>query len=244
MRMFSQDDHVTSMIDQKLAAGFTALPARITGVNNLETLSVNVQPIVNDLYTDGTADEFPDILNVPLIMPGSRKALVSFPVEIGDTVLLVFAQRSMDNFKLGAGRPTTPNDSRKNDLQDAIAIPGLFPFGTSSNRASTRKYPHNPKDVVVVANIGGNECEVRLATSGDITLNTEFQVNVNAKDINLTATNAIAIKGASMSIDVPNTTWKGNYTMTGQATFNGIPFSTHKHTGVTPGNGTSATPVA
>ncbi|MGF6221668.1 hypothetical protein AB7M26_004450 [Pseudomonas sp. F-14 TE3482] len=249
MRAPSSEDTLNSMIDQKQARMFTSMPAVITGVN-LDSMSVNVQPAINELYSDGEVEEFPEILSVPLIMPGSRKALVSFPVEVGDTVMLIFAQRSMDNFKLGNGRPTQPNDYRKHDMQDAIAIPGLFTFGNSANKPSSRKWSHNTKDVVIVANIGGNEAEIRIAESGDITMNTEFKVNVNAKDINLTATNAIAIKAASMSIEVPTTTWlgdysqTGNYDLTGEATFNGIAFSTHRHTGVTPGSGTSAGPIA
>jgi phage baseplate assembly protein gpV len=59
-----------------------------------------------------------------------------------------------------------------------------------------------------------------------------------------------------MVVDADVTTWIGsinlqgnlvqigNYTITGVATFNGIPFSTHKHIGVTVGGGTSGTPTA
>ena len=52
-----------------------------------------------------------------------------------------------------------------------------------------------------------------------------------------------------MIVDVEETTWvgtishTGNYTGVGTHTFNGIPFETHKHIGVTSGNGTSGTPV-
>lgn len=249
MRAPSSEDTLNSMIHQNQALMFTGMPAVITGVN-LDSMSVNVQPAINEMYSSGEVEEFPEILSVPLIMPGSKKALVSFPVEVGDTVMLMFSQRSMDNFKLGNGRPTQPNDSRKHDMQDAVAIPGLFTFGNSANKPSSRKWSHNTKDVVIVANIGGNEAEIRLAESGDITMNTEFKVNVNAKEINLTATSSITIDTPTMNINADTTNWSGNivhtgnYTQTGSSTFNGIVFATHKHTGVTPGSGTSAGPIA
>lgn len=249
MRAPSSEDTLNSMIHQNQALMFTSMPAVITGVN-LDSMSVNVQPAINEMFSDGEVSEFPDILSVPLIMPGSKNALVSFPVEVGDTVLLVFSQRSMDNFKLGNGRPTQPNDYRKHDMQDAIAIPGLFTLSNSVNKPSSRKWNHNTKDVVVVANIGGNEAEIRLSESGDITMNTEFKVNVNAKEINLTATDTITIDTPVMNINADTTNWtgnithSGNYTQTGTSTFNGIVFATHKHVGVTVGTGTSSIPTA
>lgn len=177
--------------------------------------------------------------------------MVSFPINVGDTVMCVFSQRSMDNFKIGNGQPTVPNDYRKFSDQDAVAIPGLFSFAKSVNRPAIRKYPHNPKtDLVIAHNIAsGTEVMIQLKQSGELIINTEQSVTVNCKTGVMNATESYTINTPTMNINAQTTNWtgniihSGNYTMTGQAKFNGILFDTHFHSGVTPGSGTSG-PVA
>ena len=66
------------------------------------------------------------IYNVPVLFPRSRKAAVTFPLEKGDTVLLVFAERSLDEWIEKGGNKVSPEDPRRHDMSDAIAIPGCF----------------------------------------------------------------------------------------------------------------------
>lgn len=252
MREPSLTDTLNTHFNVRMASLYTALPCVVTNVvNGLNNLQVDVQPAINILYRDGTSEERPQILGVPVIMPGSSTTLVSFPINVGDTVMCVFSQRSMDNFKIGQGQPTVPNDYRKMSVQDAVAIPGLYPFARSLNNPGARKWPHSTSDLVMSHNVGtGTEVEIRLKANGDVVVNTEFNVITNSKTAQINATESISIKAPAMSVEVDETTWvgnithTGNYTMTGVATFNGIVFNTHKHTGVTPGPGTSGGPVA
>lgn len=246
-------DYIQTQFQINMAEVYTALPCIVTNVyGSFESQRVDVQPSINTLYKDGTSDEHTQILGVPVLLPGSSTSLVSFPINVGDTVLCVFSQRSMDNFKIGNGQPTVPNDYRKHTDQDAIAIPGLFPFAKSVNRPAIRKYPHNPKtDLVIAHNIAsGTEVMIQFKQNGDMIVNTEQQVIVNCKTVELNATESYTINTPTLNINASTTNWSGNiihsgnYTQTGTATFNGIVFATHKHTGVTPGSGVSGGPTA
>jgi hypothetical protein len=104
----------------------TALPGIIVSYDYTQQRA-SIQPAINKLYTDGTTQALPILNNVPVIFPASGGASISFPVSVGDTCLVVFAQRSIDNWKLQGGQ-VTPFDPRKLDLSDGMAIVGLNPF--------------------------------------------------------------------------------------------------------------------
>ena len=246
-------EYLKSEFEISMAEMWFACPGVVSSVSgDLSDLRVNVKPVINELYADGSTEEHLDILSVPVIMPGSANTLISFPVAAGDTVLLVFSQRSMDNFKIGNGQPTQPIDARKFQAEDAIAIPGLFTFSKSANRPAIRKYPHNPKtDLVVAHNIAsGTEVMLHFKQTGDLIVNTGQAVTVNCKTGELNATESYTINTPTMNINAGTTNWSGNiihtgdYTQTGTSTFNGIVFATHKHIGVTPGSGTSGIATA
>lgn len=246
-------EYLKTEFEYSMAEMWFACPGIISSVSgDLSDMRVNVKPAINELYADGSTEEHLDILSVPLIMPGSGTTLVSFPVNAGDTVMLIFSQRSMDNFKIGNGQPTMPNDARKFQAEDAIAIPGLFTFSKSANRPGIRKYPHNPRtDLCITHNIAsGTEVNILFKQSGDMVINTEQDVTVNCKTGVVNATESYTLNTPQLNINATATTWAGNithtgnYTQTGTSTFNGIVFATHKHTGVTAGAATSGGPTA
>jgi hypothetical protein len=242
---------------------YTAIPCRITNIpNSLSDLRVDVEPVIQQQYADGSFEEHTQILGVPVVFPTGRTSMLSFPLFVGDTVLCVFSQSSMDNFKQGSGTPQRASDARRMDSRDAIAIPGLYPFGKSLNRAAVRSWPHSTADMVVAHNIAtGTEVELRMKPNGDIIINTNQDAFVNSKnatvtvqekvevvctDFVLNASNSISITaGSSMTISSPVTNWTGNilqtgdYTQTGTYTLDGININLHKHKDVTPGTGTS-----
>lgn len=246
-------DFIQTQFQINMAEVYTALPCIVTNVSgSFENQRVDVQPSVNTLYKDGTSEEHTQILGVPVLLPGSSTSMVSFPINVGDTVMCVFSQRSMDNFKIGNGQPTVPNDYRKFSDQDAVAIPGLFSFAKSVNRPAIRKYPHNPKtDLVIAHNIAsGTEVMIQLKQNGELIINTEQAVTVNCKTGVMNATESYTLNTPILNVNASTTNWSGNiihsgnYTQTGTSTFNGIVFATHKHTGVTPGSGVSGGPTA
>lgn len=236
----------------------TAIPCKVVNVySENRQQKVDVVPSIDNLLKDGSGEPGMQILGVPVIFPGSATTLISFPINQGDTVYCIFSQRSMDNFKIGNGEPTTANDYRKFSDQDAVAIPGLFPFGKSLNNPQVRKFPHDSnRDLCIAHNIAsGTEVNIMLKQSGNLIINTEQDVTVNCRTGVINATESYTINTPTMNINAGTTNWTGNiiqngdytqtgnYSITGQARFNGVLFDTHYHSNVQPGTGNSG-PVA
>lgn len=249
MQEISLQETLQNAIEHQLDGINTAIPGIVVRAD-LENSLVDVQPVINFKAYDGTTSERPVILGVPLQFPASKTSAFTFPVQTGDTVLLVFSQRGLDVWKRGTGYPTTPSDFRTFDIKDAIAIPGIMPNGMSINNPVKHVLAHSVRDAVVAHNLGGgNEVEVRLGADGRIEISTSGKpAIVNCSDATINA-DTINLNANSMVVDIASTTWlgninhTGNYTMTGVATFNGIVFNTHRHSGVQTGSGTSGGPV-
>lgn len=237
----------------------TAIPCVVVAVrDSLNGAMVDIQPTVNQRFKDNTAKERPVLLGIPVSFPVSSTAGLTFPIKVGTTGIAVFSMRNLDAWKNSNGRPTTPLNFAKFDKGDAMFIPGIQPPGVNVNNPSKRTWTHSTEDVVLVNNIGtGQECEVRLKSSGDIVVNTNQNVEVNCNnatvtaqaDITLDCTN-LDVTASTATFAIGSTTWigninhTGNYTITGTATFNGIVWDTHKHTGVQTGPSNTGNPTS
>lgn len=164
---------VKALFDYQMRNVFTAIPAKVMQVEDAGEQRVAVKPLINNVFPDWEDSiEFPTILSVQLMFPSSSTSAITFPINAGDTVLLVFAQSCMDVFKSGDGTTQPPSDYRRFDKRDAIAIPGLFPFGMAINQQSKRTLTHSTDDVVMAHNLGTEaECEIRLKPTGKVEIN-------------------------------------------------------------------------
>lgn len=92
----------------------------------------DVKPMLPDVYTDSSGAprvvDVPIINHVPVMLDRGGGYSVTHPLQPGDFVTLLFADKAMDGFLMdGAQRP--PEDPRTHDVNDAIAFPGLTDFG-------------------------------------------------------------------------------------------------------------------
>lgn len=136
-------DSLTSLLDA--AHGRTmreirvAAPAAVTRYDATRQV-VDVQPQLADYFwtdTDDVEQVFGGVVpNVPVVFPGAGGFRLTFPVQVGDTVLLVFADRSLDAWQDQGGK-RAPNDLRRHHISDAVAIPGLHPNPKAWTGAST-----------------------------------------------------------------------------------------------------------
>lgn len=160
---------LNAQIDFRLSDIYVSMVAVVTGVSKLNECRIDVQPIVNKKYIDGEILEYPEILSVPVQFPSSSTSALTFPINQGDNVLLVFSQKGLDVFKSGATSAHDPIDMRSFDKRDAIAIPCVNPFSKSINNPDTRTLTHSVDDMVMTHNIGkDSECEVRLTSGGEV----------------------------------------------------------------------------
>lgn len=121
---------ITKALDRRMAEVRVALPARVERYDNSKQV-VDARPLIKDQVEqqDGTlaAESWPVIPSVPVVFPGGGGFRLTFPIRVGDTVLLVFSDLSLDNW-LTRGGEVDPQDNRTHHLADAIAIPILNPF--------------------------------------------------------------------------------------------------------------------
>jgi hypothetical protein len=122
---------VTELIESVLGNVHTCMPGRVESYSYAKQ-KATVTPLLKRAFVDGSQLAYEPIPDVPVVFPASGVASLTFPLNAGDTVLLVFAERSMEKW-LPAGGAAETTVNRLHDLGDAIAIPGLFPLNRTSD---------------------------------------------------------------------------------------------------------------
>lgn len=137
----------------------TALPGRVTAYD-ASTRSATVVPTLADM--DGEA--LPQIFKVPVAFPGGGGFSITCPLLVGDLVLLIFAERSIEDF-IGQGVDQDPLDVRRHALTDAIAIPILWYF---------RKTPNSASQTDLVIGRDNGTLNIRITQEGKVTIGNEI----------------------------------------------------------------------
>lgn len=121
-----------SAVDARIAEVHVAVPARVESYDAARQ-SCSVKPLLKDFHRarDGArvVDDVPVISDVPVMFLGGNGFEVIFPIAKGDTVMLLFSERSLDVW-LSKGGDVDPIDVRRHALSDAVAIPGLQSFAS------------------------------------------------------------------------------------------------------------------
>jgi hypothetical protein len=157
-----------------------ALPGRVVAYDPIRQ-SVDVLPLIQDGFIDEDgerqAERVPILNNVPVVFPGCGSYRITFPIEVGDQVLLVFCSSSIARWKLTGGE-VDPGDDRRHDLNDAIAIPGVHSFSGAPTLA--------PLDALV---LHGDQIKLGVYASNPAILGNLYR---NAEDVLLTALGVFA----------------------------------------------------
>jgi hypothetical protein len=161
------------MVEKRLADVRVALPGKVTRVDSAKGL-VDVKPllqgwILND-KNQRVPVSHPVVPGVPVVWSGGGGFRATFPVAVNDTVLLIFADRSMDRWKSLDGE-VDPQSFNSHGLADAIAIPGL--------RSFANPLLSNPTDRATFGRDSG--------TSRIEVLNGEIDLGVGASDFAMKA---------------------------------------------------------
>lgn len=137
-------DVIQRALEARLGEVHTTLPGRVEKFDT-NTHRASVQPLVRRAYYDEAetrqTERYPVIPDVPVLFHGSGSNRITFPVKVGDLVLLVIASCSLDRV-LVQGKEVDPQDDRRHALSDAIAIPGFYTFNALPTTA--------PDDAMVI----------------------------------------------------------------------------------------------
>lgn len=227
----------------------TSIPAKIMKINSLNggLVSVDVQVYINHTITgaDGiqqTQKEIPILAGVPLVMPRSQTTgfSLTIPIAVGDDVLVVFSDRSIDNWQ-STGKISPPAEkvtTRTHDLTDAVAIIGIFNDMTP--------IPNYSFDAIEMRNKQG-DVSVSVSNDGIVLDNKGIKISIEGGNISLVnGASSITIESNKITIDSPlveitgdsfemgsssNVTTGGGLTSSG-----GLDFENHIHSDPQGGN--------
>jgi hypothetical protein len=114
---------IRGLINQEIEAIHTALPAKVVRVDGM---NIDAEPLVN-LFKNGTHRILPTIYSVPFMPPRMKKCGIQWNPEVGDKVMLLVMELSIDNLMVGSGSSVVNSeDGRRFDLSDAVAISGFL----------------------------------------------------------------------------------------------------------------------
>lgn len=118
---------LNTYIESGLARLRVALPGEVQSFDAEKQL-VDVKPQIQELFEQEdlsfTSLPIPVIPNVPVAYPSGGGMAITFPLQAGDTGLIVFVDRAMDLWQENGG-DSSPDDQRHHDLTDAVFIPGV-----------------------------------------------------------------------------------------------------------------------
>lgn len=117
---------VRNLVDGMIREIHTAMPAEIVSFDTTTGLAT-VLPIMKFRKPDGSTVNYPQISGVPVLFPQALggDAVIAFPVQAGDSCLIIVAEQAIDYWLYGQETDT----NLAFDMTNAICIPGLFNTG-------------------------------------------------------------------------------------------------------------------
>lgn len=170
-RFYDPQEAIESALDGRQARMWTCLPGIVVSrTGNNVSVQPAIQQTIQDKQGNKTNTNLPQLINVPLVMPGGGGFAITLPVAVGDEVLVHFASRCIDGWWQGGG-VQPPMEHRMHDLSDGFATPAPM---------------SNPK---AVANISSTSAQIR---SSDGTVFIEIAAGGK---VNITCPGGAAITG-------------------------------------------------
>lgn len=209
---------IQTAIDSALKQVHTCLPAVVIRVDNTTQL-IDAQITIQRKLSNKLVN-FPLLVNVPIRYWKSSTFSITFPIEIGDHVRILFCEKSIDTW-LTEGGIQNPFDVRKFDLSDAFAepvmyhqkdvIPNFSPTNLEikTNSGNTRIIVKAAEGVEVITtgptDIKSSSNNVNIESTGD---------NVNIKaggDVDVEAAGDVDVESTGANVNV---TASGNINVT------------------------------
>jgi phage baseplate assembly protein gpV len=205
-----QDEILRSTLDSRQVQIWTAQPGIVTKVSDLAgKITVDVQPAIkgktrapNGMTQVVAIGAIPD---VPVVFPRGGNYVATFPIAVGDEVLIVHGARNIDGWWQNGG-VQPPLDSRLHDITDAFAIPGPFSQATKFANLSTTTAQLRTLDGTLYAEIDAPNKKVNLvsnAISLSLDSNNNDVVCTGAQNVNVVASSQVTITAPLTKINGP-----------------------------------------
>jgi hypothetical protein len=119
------EDVIKAAVEARLIQLHTSMPGIVQSYDAQKQLAT-VRPALKRTYGDGTLTELPLLIDIPVAHPRANGAHIHLPLKEGDSVMVIFSERSLENW-IAQGGVVDPDDPRKHHLSDAYCYPGLYP---------------------------------------------------------------------------------------------------------------------
>ena len=161
-------------LDAILSEIHTCLPGMIESYDKATGLAQVKPLLMKKVAGEAAPREMGIISGVPVLQPRAGSAFVRLPVAAGSLCLLVFSERSLDAW-LSRGGVVDPELNAKFHLNDAIAIPGLYP--------ATEAPPANGADSSI--EIANGATWIEVTRDGAVKVSAAAKVTLSAPAVNL-----------------------------------------------------------
>lgn len=209
---------------------WTATPAIVQAVN-LAAQTLSVQPAIQGTLSnpDGTTQtvNLPLLVDVPIVWPRAGGFALTFPIAVGDEVLVVFGARCIDSWWQSGG-VGAPAEARMHDLSDGFAI--LAPT------SQPKKFANVSSTNVQLRDTAGTTY-VEITPGGNARVVGASAIDIEAPTINLNGSSAVNVTAPTIALNGQVTQASGSFSI------GGIVFGTHKHTGVQSGPSNTGGPT-
>lgn len=92
------------------------------------TVTLNYKRVVRDNLGNETPIAYQPLIQCPVMVLTGGTGAITMPIAVGDTCIVLFADRDIDNWVQYGVTENTPNSQRVHDMNDAIAIVGINPL--------------------------------------------------------------------------------------------------------------------
>jgi len=144
-----------------------AMPGRVEKYDPATQLA-DVKPMIPRMIPKRIGgyleEKLPVIPAVPIVLPRCGKFFVSFPIEKGDSVLLVFCDYDPQEWRR-TGDEVSPGIDARGHIANAVAIPGIEPKARSLVSASATS--------MVIGQDGTSKPKVVIEPDGNVRLGTQ-----------------------------------------------------------------------
>ncbi|WP_089177156.1 Gp138 family membrane-puncturing spike protein [Bosea sp. AS-1] len=223
-RIADPEEMLRSAIEQQFANFWTSAPGRVVSYDATKqraSVQLTVKGFIKQEDGSQKAVDIPVLQDVPVQFPSGGGQTMTFPVKEGDEVLMHFTSRSPASWQQSGG-DQVPTDSRMNNLSNGFAALGFKSDPKALSNVST--------EATEVRSDDGNT-KISLSGAGGVGITTD-------KSVGIAAANGVTMSGGTGNIN-----FTGTLVVTGEIILNGIHLSTHKHTSVQTGSGTSGGPT-
>lgn len=156
--------NLSQLLEATVDAAAEQMRVAIPGVIQSVAADLSTASVLPAVRRADASSADPVLPDVPLLFPRFGTGAMTWPVEAGDPCLLVFGDRSLEEWvSAGGSSEVEPADPRTHDLTDAVALP-LGLGGAAAGREADVSLTLTP------GGLGQGTAELRLQSDGNVAL--------------------------------------------------------------------------